>query len=42
MISRNPENFPEYSDPLNYKPIEQSIEDWAEVPEVAVTNLMHI
>ena len=42
MISRNPENFPEYSDPLNYKPIEQSIEEWAGVPEVAVTNLMHI
>ena len=42
MISRNPENFPEYSDPLNYNPIEQSIEEWAGVPEVAVTNFMHI
>jgi hypothetical protein len=42
LIERDPENFPEYKNALEFKPTKFAAEEWTDVPETVVEFVVHL
>ena len=42
LIDREPENFPEYKNALEFKPTKFAAEEWTDVPETVVEFIVHL
>jgi len=42
LMNRTPKNYPDYADPLKYNPMQNTVEEWNEVPEIAAQNFLHM
>jgi hypothetical protein len=41
-MKRTPENYPDYADPLKFKPMDCDETDWNEVPIIAAEFILHL